>query len=61
MTIDIPRLALKLSAPEVPARATLVLIVVAEALAENVQFWGVPGVTLRVEGEAVTPAGRPLA
>ncbi len=47
--------------PEVPVIVRLELAIAVEALAENVNDWGVPGVTVISEGATVTPAGRPLS
>ncbi len=54
------RLAAWLSAPEVPVKTTVLLPAGAVLPAVRVMFWGVPGVSDRVEGLAVTPVGNPV-
>ena len=46
--------------PEVPEKVSVALPAAADELAVMVTFCGVPGVRLKVEGLAVTPAGSPL-
>jgi hypothetical protein len=46
--------------PEVPVIVTLDCAEGADAAAEKVTSCGVPGVTVGLEGETVTPVGRPL-
>ena len=57
---DTVKLALWLSEPEVPVRVTVAFPVVADELAENVSVCDCAGVRVRVEGDVVTPWGRPL-
>jgi len=52
--------ALWLSIPEVAVNCTVDVALIAAADAERPTCWGVPGVRLGVEGEAVTSAGSPL-
>jgi hypothetical protein len=46
--------------PEVPVRVRVVLPPIAEPSAEIEMFCGVPGVSIKDEGCAVTPVGSPL-
>lgn len=55
-----PNCAVCASEPEVPVNVTVALETDDDELAENVTCWGVPGVIVMVEGEAVTPAGSPV-
>jgi hypothetical protein len=47
-------------APDVPVNVSVALPVVAPATAVRVTVWAVPGIRVRVAGDAVTPVGRPL-
>jgi hypothetical protein len=53
--------AVWLSAPEVAVKTTVDVVAVADADAERLTGCGVPGVRLKVEGEADTPEESPLA
>jgi hypothetical protein len=55
------KLVLWFSEPEMPVRVTVAFPGTADELAENVRVCGCPGVTVKVEGDVVTPWGRPLA
>ena len=48
------------SVPDVPVRVTLVLPAAAEAAAVRVALCAAPGCSVRVDGAAVTPEGRPV-
>jgi hypothetical protein len=48
------------SAPEVPVKVTVESATDADALAESVTGWGVPGLRVTAYGDTVTPAGSPL-
>jgi hypothetical protein len=50
-----------LSVPEVPENWRAAVPAAAEEAAVRLTVSGVPGVTLSVEGEAVTPAGNPVS
>jgi hypothetical protein len=58
---DNVKLVVWLSEPEVPVRVTVAFPVAADELAEKTSVCDCPGVRVRVEGEVVTPWGRPLA
>jgi hypothetical protein len=49
-----------LSEPEVPVKVRVAVVDAADAFAETVTDRGVPGVRVTLEGEAVTPVGKPL-
>lgn len=46
--------------PEAPCSVIVAVVGCMLCAAVNVTVWAAPGVTLTVEGEAVTPCGRPL-
>ena len=48
------------SVPAVPVNSTVAVAVGAGAAAERVTCCGVPGVSAKVDGDAVTPEGNPL-
>ena len=54
------RVAVWLSTPEVPVNTTFALPAWALLPAVRVTLWGVPGVSVKEVGLAVTPAGKPL-
>src|SRR6202012_3691432 len=54
------RVAVVLSAPELPVNTRFALPAAALLPAASVTLCGVPGVNVNVAGDAVTPAGRPL-
>ena len=46
--------------PDVPVTVIGVISPAAEAAAVRIRFWGAPGVSVRLEGFAVTPDGKPV-
>ena len=55
------RVAVCVNEPDVPEKTTLAVPVVAEADAARLTCCPVPGVSVEVDGVAVTPCGRPLS
>ena len=51
--------AVCVSEPDVPMKATFAVPVAAEADADRLTCWPVPGERVNVDGVAVTPCGRP--
>ncbi len=51
--------AVWLSEPEVPVKTTFAVPVAAEADADRLTCWPVPGERVNVDGVAVTPCGKP--
>jgi hypothetical protein len=52
--------AVWLSAPEVATNCTVDVLAAADDDAARATCWGVPGMRVKLDGVAVTPAGRPL-
>ena len=55
-----PTVAVWVRAPDAPVTVMVSVLAVAEASAVKVRFCAMPGVSVRVDGLAVTPAGNPL-
>jgi hypothetical protein len=46
--------------PDVPVRVIVAVLEAALAAAVSVKFWAMPGMSIRVDGLAVTPVDKPL-